>query len=50
MRSAASPLINFNPAYVTNGSLGTIKYNSTGTFKGSCTLSCHGQDHKNKSN
>jgi hypothetical protein len=40
-------LINFNPAYVTNSSLGIISYVSTDTFKGNCTLSCHGKDHKN---
>ena len=40
-------LINFNPDYVapsTNG-LPIIQYTSTGTFSGTCTLSCHGFDH-----
>jgi predicted CXXCH cytochrome family protein len=45
----APHLINFNPTYVANSSLGTISYISTGTFKGNCTLSCHGKDHKNTS-
>ena len=49
LRSAAPPLINFNPTHVTDGFLGAISYISTDTFKGSCTLSCHGKDHKNKS-
>jgi predicted CXXCH cytochrome family protein len=40
-------LINFNTTYVKPGSLGTISYQSTGPFKGVCTLSCHGVDHKN---
>jgi len=40
-------LINFNSTYVTNGSLGTVSYLATGIFKGNCTLSCHGVDHKN---
>ena len=43
----APHLINFNTLYVTNSSLGTISYISTGTFKGNCTLTCHGKDHKN---
>jgi predicted CXXCH cytochrome family protein len=45
----APHLINFNTMYVTNGSLGMVQYISTGNFKGTCTLSCHGVDHKNKS-
>lgn len=43
----APRLVNFNTTYVTPGSLGTISYQSTGNFKGVCTLSCHGVDHKN---
>jgi len=43
----APHLINFNPMYVTNGALGMVSYTSTGTFKGTCTLKCHGKDHKN---
>jgi cytochrome c553 len=43
----APHLINFNPLYVKTGSLGIVSYVSTGTFKGNCTLTCHGKDHKN---
>ena len=43
----APHLVNFNTTYVTPGSLGTISYQSAGNFKGVCTLSCHGVDHKN---
>jgi hypothetical protein len=43
----APHLINFNTTYVTSSSLGTIRYQSTGNFKGVCTLTCHGYDHKN---
>ena len=46
--AANSPhLINFNTTYVTASSLGTINYTAMGTFKGVCTLTCHGYDHKN---
>ncbi|HTB84857.1 MAG TPA: cytochrome c3 family protein [Candidatus Sulfotelmatobacter sp.] len=45
----APHLINFNTTYVTPGSLGTVRYQSTGNFKGTCTLMCHGYDHKNTS-
>jgi hypothetical protein len=40
-------LINFNPDYVTPSTNGVpvIEYTSTGTFSGTCTLSCHGFDH-----
>ena len=38
-------LINFNPEYVTAGSNGQITYNSTGSFRGNCTLTCHGFNH-----
>jgi hypothetical protein len=38
-------LINFNPEYVTAGSNGQITYNSTGIFRGNCTLTCHGFNH-----
>jgi predicted CXXCH cytochrome family protein len=45
---ANSPhLINFNPTYVTTNSLGQLNYISTGTFKGTCNLKCHGENHKN---
>jgi len=43
----APHLINFNTTYVTASSLGTINYTATGNFKGACTLTCHGKDHKN---
>jgi predicted CXXCH cytochrome family protein len=43
----APHLVNFNSLYVKNGSLGIVSYVSTGTFKGNCTLTCHGKDHKN---
>jgi hypothetical protein len=43
----APHLINFNTTYVTNSSIGTVSYVSTGTQHGICTLSCHGKDHKN---
>jgi predicted CXXCH cytochrome family protein len=46
---AAMHLINFNSVYVTNSSLGTIQYDSTGPLQGVCTLTCHGQDHKHTS-
>jgi len=44
----APHLINFNTTYVTPGSAGTIKYISTGTYRGICTLKCHGVDHNNR--
>ncbi|MDR3458794.1 MAG: cytochrome c3 family protein [Verrucomicrobiae bacterium] len=40
-------LINFNTSYVTPNSQGLLGYISTGTFKGTCNLMCHGVDHKN---
>ena len=43
----APHLINFNTSYVTPNSLGQMNYISTGTFKGTCNLTCHGVDHKN---
>ncbi len=43
----APHLVNFNSLYVKNSSLGIISYISTGTFRGNCTLTCHGKDHKN---
>jgi predicted CXXCH cytochrome family protein len=43
----APHLVNFNSSYVTNSSIGMVSYVSSGTFKGNCTLSCHGKDHKN---
>jgi predicted CXXCH cytochrome family protein len=43
----APHLINFNSTYVTTNSVGQLNYFSTGTFKGTCNLTCHGKDHKN---
>ena len=43
----APHLVNFNSSYVTPSSIGPVNYISTGTFKGNCTLTCHGVDHKN---
>jgi predicted CXXCH cytochrome family protein len=45
--ATAPHLVNFNSMYVTNGSMGMVQFNVTGNFKGNCTLSCHGKDHKN---
>ena len=42
----APHLINFNTTYVTNGVSGMVRYTSTGTMHGNCTLSCHGYDHQ----
>jgi predicted CXXCH cytochrome family protein len=39
-------LINFNTLYVTASSNGRLEYNSTGTFRGNCSLTCHGKDHR----
>ena len=40
-----SKLINFNTSVVSPNSAGLLRYESTGTFSGSCYLSCHGQNH-----
>lgn len=42
-------LINFNSGYVSAGSSGPAAFQSTGRFQGSCTLTCHGKTHDNKS-
>jgi len=39
-------LINFNTTYVTPGSMGGPSYTSTGMRHGTCTLTCHGEDHQ----
>ena len=39
-------LINFNTTYVTPSSNGRLEYLSTGNYKGVCSLTCHGKDHK----
>jgi len=38
-------LINFNRQYVAPSSKGQIQFMNTGTFRGNCSLSCHGKDH-----
>jgi hypothetical protein len=43
----APHLINFNTTYVSTNSLGQLSYTSTGVFKGVCSLTCHGVEHKN---
>ena len=43
----APHLVNFNTTYVTPSTIGPVSYISTGTFRGVCTLTCHGVDHKN---
>jgi len=43
----APHLINFNTTYVSTNSLGQMSYTSTGVFKGVCSLTCHGVEHKN---
>ncbi len=45
----APHLINFNTSYVTPSSNGRLEYLSTGKYKGTCSLTCHGVDHKAKS-
>ena len=40
-------LINFNTTYVSTNSLGQLSYTSTGVFRGVCSLTCHGVEHKN---
>lgn len=45
----APHLINFNTTYVTPSSTGQLNYTSTGNYRGVCTLTCHGKDHKNTS-
>ena len=42
----APHLINFNTSYVTPSSNGRLEYLSTGKYKGTCSLTCHGVDHK----
>ena len=45
----APHLINFNTSYVTPSYNGRLEYLSTGKYKGTCSLTCHGVDHKAKS-
>ncbi len=42
-----SHLINFNLDYV-NPVMGIIEFVDTGRFRGSCTLTCHGERHRNE--
>jgi predicted CXXCH cytochrome family protein len=39
-------LINFNRDYVSPSSNGRLEYISTGLFRGTCSLTCHGFDHR----
>jgi predicted CXXCH cytochrome family protein len=45
--ASAPHLINFNTTYVSTNSLGQLSYTATGVFKGVCSLTCHGKEHKN---
>lgn len=43
-------LINFNPLYVTpHPTNGKLEFVDTGTFRGNCTLRCHGENHNAES-
>ena len=42
-----SNLINFDRAVVFPNSLGRLEFIDTGTFRGTCNLHCHGEDHIN---
>jgi predicted CXXCH cytochrome family protein len=42
-------LVNFNRDYVTPGSNGRLEFSTLGTFGGTCSLTCHGADHNDKS-
>jgi len=41
----APQLINFNRQYVTPSSSGRLEFVDSGRFRGSCYLTCHGEDH-----
>ncbi len=43
--SSNGKLINFNTSVVRASSSGILRYESTGTFAGSCWLTCHGKNH-----
>ncbi len=47
--AATSHLINFNSTYVTPSSNGRLEFVDTGTFRGNCSLRCHGEDHRAES-
>ena len=42
-------LINFNTAYVTPSSNGRLEFVDSGTYRGNCSLRCHGKDHRAES-
>jgi len=42
---ATPRLINFNSFYTTASSNGRLEYVSSGTFRGNCSITCHGKDH-----
>jgi predicted CXXCH cytochrome family protein len=42
-------LINFNTLYVTPSSNGRLEFLDNGTFRGTCSLTCHGEDHRAES-
>lgn len=42
---SANHLINFNRNYVQPNSKGLLQYTSQGSFRGNCSLTCHGKDH-----
>jgi len=42
-------LINFDRNIVFPDSLGNLSFTDTGRFHGACSLTCHGEEHKNKS-
>jgi len=41
-----SRLINFNRNYVTPSSNGRLEFVPNGAYRGSCSLTCHGKDHR----
>lgn len=44
-----SKLINFDRSVVSPNFMGDLRFQSTGTFAGNCSLSCHGTQHFNRS-
>lgn len=47
--AATTHLINFNSTYVTPSSNGRLEFVDSGTFRGNCSLRCHGEDHRAES-
>jgi len=39
-------LISFNTLYATKSSNGRLDFNQTGLFRGNCSVTCHGKDHR----